>query len=193
MTEENLIINSKILYNELKNYFKNDIKLSLKTEDEIFIVTKNDYFYRIYIPEIELFSGSFVNSNIEKMVFTELCFKKINDIYRSEYQFVAKSDENKVFSWVKDFCGLKVIELNKLLSYSTVISVKCGFAHTLILTKRGEVFAWGDNKFGEIGNGSEVENISFVQFTHSFVQLFLSLYLFCSAILKFVSLLFSFS
>jgi alpha-tubulin suppressor-like RCC1 family protein len=38
-------------------------------------------------------------------------------------------------------CGLKINDL------------KCGFSHTLALTSSGEVYAWGRNECGQIGDG----------------------------------------
>ncbi len=35
-----------------------------------------------------------------------------------------------------------------------IIDVRCGNEHTLVLTNNNEVFGWGRNKFGQVGNGS---------------------------------------
>ena len=32
--------------------------------------------------------------------------------------------------------------------------VACGYKHTLALTDKGEVYAWGKNMFGQLGNGT---------------------------------------
>jgi alpha-tubulin suppressor-like RCC1 family protein len=34
---------------------------------------------------------------------------------------------------------------------SSILSIFCGFAQTLAITKEGEVYGWGSNKFGELG------------------------------------------
>jgi len=71
-----------VLSNKLKYYLKNNIKLSLNREDQIFIVTKNDIFYKINIFELynDLFLESDDNSIIEKMKVKELYFRKIIDL-----------------------------------------------------------------------------------------------------------------
>jgi hypothetical protein len=43
---------------------------------------------------------------------------------------------------------------NKISSYLSIVSVKCGAALSLALTQKGEVYAWGRNTYGQIGNGS---------------------------------------
>ena len=35
-----------------------------------------------------------------------------------------------------------------------VTSVACGSHHSLVLTKEGEVYAWGQNNCGQIGTGN---------------------------------------
>ena len=37
-----------------------------------------------------------------------------------------------------------------------IISVSCGFNHTMALTKSGEIYGWGDNQNGQVGIGNEV-------------------------------------
>jgi hypothetical protein len=57
----------------LRNSFENNIKLSLKTTDKVFIITKKDIFYGldIYSENIQLFLSS-NNSIIDRMVANEL-------------------------------------------------------------------------------------------------------------------------
>ena len=39
------------------------------------------------------------------------------------------------------------------------VQIECGELHTVGLTKKGEVFTWGDNKFGQLGHGDREERI----------------------------------
>ena len=41
--------------------------------------------------------------------------------------------------------------VDSLLNYK-LQSVSCGRSHTLVTTRTGEVFAWGNNDFGQCGN-----------------------------------------
>ncbi|CAK9252531.1 unnamed protein product, partial [Sphagnum jensenii] len=42
--------------------------------------------------------------------------------------------------------------LNEYLNNEFVIDISCGGGHSLVLTNYGEVYAWGSNKRGHIGN-----------------------------------------
>ena len=33
--------------------------------------------------------------------------------------------------------------------------VACGYAHTLVLTDEGQVYAWGANSYGQLGTGNK--------------------------------------
>jgi alpha-tubulin suppressor-like RCC1 family protein len=44
-------------------------------------------------------------------------------------------------------------ELNEYLSDKQNIDICCGENHSLVLTNSGEVYAWGGNVDGQIGNG----------------------------------------
>ena len=37
------------------------------------------------------------------------------------------------------------------------IQIECGTWYTVGLTKNGEVFSWGDNRYGQLGHGDEKE------------------------------------
>jgi hypothetical protein len=38
---------------------------------------------------------------------------------------------------------------NKILSFLSIVSVKCGAMHSLALKSKGGVYAWGDNREGQ--------------------------------------------
>ncbi|HLX54359.1 MAG TPA: hypothetical protein VKR58_10480, partial [Aquella sp.] len=42
------------------------------------------------------------------------------------------------------------IDSQKYFTSSQIVSIKCGENHTIVLTERGELFAWGDNYFGQL-------------------------------------------
>jgi hypothetical protein len=46
-------------------------------------------------------------------------------------------------------------ELIPVLSENQIKDISCGFCHTIILTTVGDVYSWGYNKWGQIGNESE--------------------------------------
>ena len=52
-------------------------------------------------------------------------------------------------------CNLIQVNINHLICYSDIIYLTCGCGpHVLALTKEGEVYSWGHNGYGQLGNGS---------------------------------------
>jgi len=43
--------------------------------------------------------------------------------------------------------------LNQYLNDKIIIDIYCGVEHSLVLTNDGDVYAWGRNNYGQIGNG----------------------------------------
>ncbi|XP_026580225.1 probable E3 ubiquitin-protein ligase HERC6 [Pseudonaja textilis] len=78
---------------------------------------------------------------------------------------LAISSQGKVFSWgaggfgqlgtgkLKDSSTPKKIDA---LSKYNVIQVACGHYHSIVLTKDGRVFSWGQNSHGQLGLGKEL-------------------------------------
>ncbi len=52
-----------------------------------------------------------------------------------------------------DFIAYKP-KFSQYLINDEIIDISCGSGHTLALTNSGEVYAWGSNKFGQVGDGS---------------------------------------
>jgi hypothetical protein len=91
----------------------------------------------------------------------ELCFKNIIDFKNGWHHVIARTIEGNIYCWGREYLGngksdhynVNKPELNKYLSDEQVIDICCGEYHTLVLTNSGEVYAWGQNKSGQIGNG----------------------------------------
>lgn len=75
---------------------------------------------------------------------------------------IALTSNNRIYVWgcnMKGQLGLgdfKSRHAPTELFFNQVIrfkSIKCGFSHTLILTTNGQVYAFGKNKFGQLGLG----------------------------------------
>jgi alpha-tubulin suppressor-like RCC1 family protein len=98
------------------------------------------------------------------MVVKELSHKGIIDLNNGVYHYIARTNDNKIYCWCKNMSGLEINgiqyedqnfnkpKLNSLLSNLNIISIKCGAFHSMALTQRGEVYAWG-----QIGCGSKDE------------------------------------
>jgi hypothetical protein len=161
---------NRMLSIKLRECFKNKIKFSLKTEDKVFIITKDDIFYEIDIFNENLINGSHNDSSIiEKMIVKELCHKQIIDLTCGWFHYIARTIDNKIYCWGKNRFGIvtngredndplnefPIIKVNSFLSDLNINSIKCGAFHSLALTQNGELYAWGINSNGETGNGSE--------------------------------------
>jgi tRNA A-37 threonylcarbamoyl transferase component Bud32 len=147
----------------LKEYFKDDIKIAFKTVDQVFIITKEDVFYKIdlYENEFSSFVSTKKDSIIKKMIFKQLCNIKIIKLTSGFKHFIARTIDHKVYIWGDNHWGqrgngkkyedLKVPEVNEFLLGFNIIAVECGSSHSLALTQNGQIYAWGLNSYGQIG------------------------------------------
>jgi hypothetical protein len=98
-------------------------------------------------------------------IVDELCNKHIVDFVNGSTYCMARDNCGNVY-----FFGSKVFsfgssdyfnkpEMMKGLNEKPVIAMSSGSYHSLLLTKFGEVYAWGENKFGQIGNGSNNDQL----------------------------------
>uniref|UniRef100_G3UBD3 Protein RCC2 n=1 Tax=Loxodonta africana TaxID=9785 RepID=G3UBD3_LOXAF len=76
--------------------------------------------------------------------------------------------EGKLWSWGRNEKGqlghgdTKRVEAPKLiegLSHEVIVSAACGRNHTLALTETGSVFAFGENKMGQLGLGNQTDAV----------------------------------
>jgi alpha-tubulin suppressor-like RCC1 family protein len=149
---------------KFRQYFNNKLKLLFITKDRIIIVTKVD---KVYEFERNLKTLLDFNENsisfIESKMVNELCFKQIIDFKNSEYHVIARTIDGKVYCWGHNKYGIlgngendsKYYrpQLNEYLINKKIIDICCGAYHSLVLTNSGEVYAWGWNNRGQIGNG----------------------------------------
>jgi hypothetical protein len=129
-----LNFDDKVLYNKLNQYFNDDIKLTLKFRDKVFILTKSDIFYEINTKNEKL-SYFILNDDkqvIETMIVKELNNKGVNNLISGGFNCIARTNDNKFY-----FIGKKISEVKEILSDLNVIDVKCGLFHTLLLTPSG--------------------------------------------------------
>jgi alpha-tubulin suppressor-like RCC1 family protein len=97
----------------------------------------------------------------------ELSDKGIVSLHNGLYHVIAVNDKHEVYVWGSNSLGQLGIgktqsnfhtpELNHYLIGKSIAQICCGDWHSLALTHFGDVYAWGDNKFGQIGIESERE------------------------------------
>ncbi|KAK3573583.1 hypothetical protein QTP86_028178 [Hemibagrus guttatus] len=82
-----------------------------------------------------------------------------------EAHTLALSDKGQVFAWGQASDGqlglanmeecMRVPRTIKSLSDVHVVQVSCGYRHSLALSRRGHVYSWGQNRYGQLGLGKE--------------------------------------
>ncbi|KAM5237248.1 putative E3 ubiquitin-protein ligase HERC4 isoform 4-T4 [Ctenodactylus gundi] len=82
-----------------------------------------------------------------------------------EAHTLALNDKGQVYAWGHDSDGqlgllgsedcIRVPRNIKSLSDIQIVQVACGYYHSLALSKGSEVFCWGQNKYGQLGLGTD--------------------------------------
>jgi alpha-tubulin suppressor-like RCC1 family protein len=129
----------------------------------VLIVTKDDKTYAFgRNSNNQLGFGHFGIVNGIQIV-KELCDQQIIDFANGLFHCIARNSSGKVYSWGYNNWGLLGIGsedfryhkpiLNQYLNNEFVVDISCGAYHSLVLTNCGQVYAWGVNDYGQIGNG----------------------------------------
>ncbi len=168
---------------QLNDEFKQRVKIlyvfqDYKNDINVLIVTKDDKTYafgRNSLGKLGFGHNRVVN---EIQIVEELCDQQIIDVANGLNHCIARNSSGKVYCWGRNFWGqlgigsenyswgfvfgflgrsqyksyLKPI-LNQYLNNELVVDISCGAGHSLVLTNCGEVYAWGENYNGQIGNG----------------------------------------
>lgn len=82
--------------------------------------------------------------------------------------FFAKKTDNSLWAWGKDTLANGILGINTAVSTSTPtlvsnsinfieVSVNSALNHTLALADNGDVYSWGNNAFGELGDNTIVK------------------------------------
>jgi alpha-tubulin suppressor-like RCC1 family protein len=159
----------KILYvfQDYKWDYKRIINELVLKGYNVLIVTKDDKTYafgRNSNNHLGFGHNRVVN---EIQIVEELCDQQIIDFANGSHHCIARNSSGKVYCWGRNKWGLlgngskdwsyHKLKLNQYLNNEFVIDISCGAGHSLVLTNCGEVYAWGANGSGQIGNGCNDE------------------------------------
>jgi alpha-tubulin suppressor-like RCC1 family protein len=158
--------------NKLNDEFKQRVKILYVFENyknlvpkgyNVLIVTKDDKTYAFgenFYSQLGFGHNEVVN---EIQIVEKLCDQQIIDFANSRLYCIARNSSGKVYCWGRNEWGELGIGLedeiyqkpilNQYLNNECVIYISCGDRHSLALTNCGEVYAWGSNYWGQIGNG----------------------------------------
>lgn len=163
----------RLMENITENYPKFD-----KLSSEIKSCIKSTYIYREMVDKLflitiedQVFEVTF-SQNIGQITeiperLDELCNVGVCSITCGERHVIARTQSGLLYSWGDNLCGQLGDDSNvdrykpmiiDSLSTLNIIEVCCGAYHSLALTNEGELFAWGYNRIGQIGNGQNKNN-----------------------------------
>ncbi|XP_025261725.1 uncharacterized protein LOC105257722 isoform X2 [Camponotus floridanus] len=106
-----------------------------------------------------IYNADFLNGSV-RQVKHELEKKNIVHIACGEKFNMAVTDENKLYGWgMNDKGQISTVPLqeqyvhpHEITTFSDeIVKLVCGYQHTLVLTRNGKIYAWGNNNFGQVG------------------------------------------
>jgi alpha-tubulin suppressor-like RCC1 family protein len=159
---------------ELNDEFKQRVKILYVFEDyedefNVLIVTKDDKTFAF--GENSHNQLGFGHNRVvnEIQIVEELCDQQIIDFANGLEHCIARNSSGNVYCWGWNIGGLLGIGsqdesypkpiLNQYLNNEFVVDISCGDSHSLVLTNYGEVYAWGANDWGQIGNGCNSDQL----------------------------------
>ncbi len=165
---------------KMNEYFRDNIKLSFVSKHHLLsfviisIVTNDDKVYQFDL-NLETFLA-FNNNNdynvksfVESNILNDLCFKRVIDFKFNLYNGIARTIDGQLYCWKSELferIDYSKERVNKYLNDKHIIDICCGVSHSLALTNGGEVYAWGLNLCGQIGNGSYSQALVPIKLNH---------------------------
>ncbi|NWG26902.1 MAG: T9SS type A sorting domain-containing protein [Ignavibacteriaceae bacterium] len=121
----------------------------------------------------QLGDGSNINSSVPVAVNTSgvLSGKTVIQVAAGYYHSLALTSDGNTYSWGRNDYGqlgngntgtnrnLPVaVSTSGLLNGKTITKIAAGAFHNLVLTSDGELYTWGFNEYGQLGNGNTGTN-----------------------------------
>jgi hypothetical protein len=170
MSQKSIVFSKKLkVINKLKDDFLNDIKFiyvleDFKNKSNAFIVTNDDKVFVFGNNRDGVLGLGHKNKVNELTINEDLSYKRLTDFKNGYCHVIALTVDGKVFCWGYNWDGvlgngreewnIYKPQLNEYLRDKQITHICCGSRHTLVLNNMGEVYAWGENDVGQIGNGS---------------------------------------
>jgi alpha-tubulin suppressor-like RCC1 family protein/tRNA A-37 threonylcarbamoyl transferase component Bud32 len=155
--------------NNLNDEFKQRIKILYVFGGNVLIVTKDDKTFAFGNNDRGILGFGHNRVVNEIQIVEESCDQQITDFANGLYHCIARNSSGKVYCWgwnKWEFLGIGSEDwsyhkpkLNQYLNNEFIIDISCGAYHSLVLTNFGEVYAWGENDCGQIGNGRNSDQL----------------------------------
>lgn len=97
---------------------------------------------------------------------------RLKSVAAGEYHSLALSASGRVYSWGNNLSGQlgtgnvlnqnypAAVDVTGVLSNKVIVSISSGLSHNVALSSDGELFAWGDNQYGQLGDGTKAARLS---------------------------------
>ncbi|XP_018584674.2 RCC1 and BTB domain-containing protein 1-like isoform X1 [Scleropages formosus] len=104
------------------------------------------------------------------LVSANLLTKKVTDVACGSHHSMARTSEGEVFAWGYNNCGQvgsgtstnqpTPRRVSNCLQNKTVVGIACGQTSSMAVVDNGEVYAWGYNGNGQLGLGTNVNQLT---------------------------------
>ena len=107
--------------------------------------------------------GDTTNRMTAPVLNTTLSGKQVRDICIGYAHYVVRTKSGQCFAWggnkygqlgIGTFSNQCTPQLIAGLTHKKVVQICCGYDHSMALTSDTELFAWGRNTFGQLGDGT---------------------------------------
>ncbi|KAH7638224.1 rcc1 domain containing protein [Dermatophagoides farinae] len=161
------------ILNDLDSYLYQDIKRVFvfgRNSDCVIFITNNDHVYSYGRNNCGCLGigNDYDNQDliVEPQKIHRLCGRKIVEFSAGRNHILARSKNGKIFACgsnefgqlalpLDDYAGssINIPQQIQSLRNEHIIGIACGAFHSLALTKRGIIYGWGFNFWGQLGLG----------------------------------------
>jgi uncharacterized repeat protein (TIGR02543 family) len=132
----------------------------------------------------QLGDGTYVNKNMPTEttnIFNLAIGETITNVSLSGFHGLATTSENRVFTWGNNEGGalgdgttedtntpIDITNQFNLVVGETITNITLGLFHSSVVTSRGRIFTWGDNRDGQLGDGTTIDEHVPIEITYQF-------------------------
>ncbi|BES87517.1 e3 ubiquitin-protein ligase [Nesidiocoris tenuis] len=146
---------------ELKFNHSNSIKTISCGKTHTLVVTRSGEVYSCGSNDYSQLGHDQVRTKLQLVPGLEA--SKVREVACGEYHSMALTVWGELFTWGCNNHGqlghntqsdiIARPKIVKALATHTIVQIACGYRHSLALTNRGELYAWGANDHGQLGIG----------------------------------------